>query len=611
MSPPNTVSSTSGQKPQTKTTAQNEAAAARKFQARLVANEGGETASIVIRAGDTLHKIADRAGISIDALLAANTQFDATSVDGIHNWSRKRHGERDADDLRLGERITVPLANPSISQAEVRSTPQPVKVRINEAPPRKAATVKVAEQKPANTGVAEQKAAATGVAESKDITVTVPAKALENGGAVVTKVGDVTVSVKTDGNSGGLSTASKSSEPAPAVQTATTGDGTSVPASKPAEAVQGKAETAAVTPTPVTTTEPAKLEVNGPPAPPSDPEPKIIDKDHNHLVMLTVGGSGAKDPKSADNRIGLNIESLNSSVNPNNGTYQFGMSITSPGRVQEPAKKLDATARMTLFSVGRKPIKTTDENGKEKSVEAVGFKAFGMPGADRFASVSAYANISGMPMGSITQPNGTAVDGKSATSPVHLGLAGSVGSLNAHYAWGLGNGAVRNTATNALELKQTDIYGADIAVPFNFTGKVRLDKLHGGITGRRTITTPENGTPGKATFANSTFVESYFKIDAGKMNSVLPGQEASPKANSVGLFRMRLETPIASKIDPKLTLRYDQPMWEVRNVTRDANGNLKVTSQMRFEAMTAFQLGLSSENRAAVQNFTVGLRAKF
>lgn len=490
-------------------------AAARTFEARLVANEGDAGAFLKVKAGDTLAKIARQAGVELSDLLAANPQFDAASVDGVHNWSRKAHGKRDADDLRLGERINVPVATNartakapvSPSQIEARA----VQVKINEAPVRKAS-------------------------------VEAPSTTVETG---------------------------------------------------------------------VSTAKTAQVNTQPDPVKPPDPVLEVKAKDYGHLLMMTAGGSGSKDPRSADNRVGINLESLDNSVNPNNGTYQFGSSLTFPGRVQEPQSRLDATARMTLFSLGRKPLKVTDSQGKEQSVETFGVKLGSMRPENRFASVSAYANLSGLPIGAITQENGAAVSGKSATSPAHLGVAASLGSLNAHYAWGLGNGQVRNTADNTMSFRKTDIYGVDMAVPFNFDGKVKLDKAHFGVTGRRTVTTPENGTPGKPIYASSAFVESYFKINAGKMNSLLPGQASSSKVDAVGIFRAKVETPMGGKIDPKLTLRYDQPLWEVRNTTMGADGKLEVRSQLRVEAMTAAQVGLNSENRAALQNLTFGLRARF
>lgn len=593
MAPPEKVTSQS--QPNTTTKRESDQAAARKFQARLVSYEGGST--IAVRSGDTLSKIAQLAGVKLDDLLAANSQFDAGSVDGVFNWSKKSHGKRDADCLRVGERIIIPgAASRPVSETPVQQPngrPRSVQVKINEAPPRKSAPTPSPVKQDSKTGVADEPA---------PVVQNSPMPAPANGDPkpppteVIVTVQGVTVTTRSDGttpvnvviNAAGA-----------ASSTTSTAQQTPAPGQAQGSAVDGVSA--------------AKSPPTAPnPAPTPDPVLEIKPKDHNHLLMVTGGGSGAKDPKSADNRIGLNLESLDSNANPNTGTYQVGLSLTQPGRVQEPQSRLDATTRMTLFSFGRKPLKITDAaTGKEQSVEAFGVKLGGMKAADRFGSVSAYANLAGKPIGGISQENGTAVDGKSAASPAHLGVAASLGSLNGFYAWGLGSGQTRNTATNTIDFKKTDIYGADVAVPFAFQGKVRLDKAHIGLTGRRTITTPENGVPGKPTFTNSAFVESYFKVNAGQMNSLLPGQSSSPKADAVGIFRMRFETPLASKLDPKLTLRYDQPLWEVRNVIKNADGKLEVTSQFRLEAMTALQLGISSENKAAMQNVTFGLRAKF
>jgi LysM repeat protein len=64
--------------------------------------------SVNVRSGDTLSAIAARAGISLDALLAANPQFDAGRV-GRGDSTAGNQG-RDPDRIGVGERITLPSA---------------------------------------------------------------------------------------------------------------------------------------------------------------------------------------------------------------------------------------------------------------------------------------------------------------------------------------------------------------------------------------------------------------------------------------------------------------------------------------------------------------------
>jgi LysM domain/Cell Wall Hydrolase len=65
-------------------------------------------ASVNVRRGDTLSAIATRAGISLEALLAANPQFDAGKI-GRGDSTPGNQG-RDPDRISIGERITLPSA---------------------------------------------------------------------------------------------------------------------------------------------------------------------------------------------------------------------------------------------------------------------------------------------------------------------------------------------------------------------------------------------------------------------------------------------------------------------------------------------------------------------
>lgn len=528
--------------------------------------QGQTYKTIKVKSGDTLHRIAARNNLDIAALLAANTQFDAGSVDGKHNWSRKAHGKRDADDLRLGETIRIPVAtvDTKASGTAVPASLSTRNVRINEAPSRGSAASGKGSPQPANVPTPQastNSVSQTGV-EPQPTAVVQPSTVTPTKEAVqqpVTAVGELAAKVPDP------------KTPDPKAPDPKTPD----PAVKP---------------------------------------PEYTKKDFGHQMILLTGGSGSKDPRSADNRALLIIESLDSGTNPNTGTYQFSSSLAMPGRVQEPQARLDATARMTLFSLGRKPLTYQDADGKDQSIETFGVKMGGMKAENRFASVSVMANVSGMSVGAIQQPNGTAVDGKSPTSPLHLGVGASIGHIDGFFAWGVGNGAVHDVATDKVNTTHTSIYGLDMAVPFNFKtdkSKVYLDRAHFGITGRRTVTTPEGGQPGKAAFANSAFLETFFKVKTTPLTSLLPGQPASEKLDNYGIFRMRIDTPMAGKIDPRVTLRYDQPLWAVRNLQPGADGKLTVKTQFQLEAIGMAQFGLNSQHDPAVQNFMVGLRARF
>lgn len=64
------------------------------------------TASVTVARGDTLSRIAARAGVSLDALLAANPQFDAGKI-GRGDRTSGTQG-RDPDRIAIGERINLP-----------------------------------------------------------------------------------------------------------------------------------------------------------------------------------------------------------------------------------------------------------------------------------------------------------------------------------------------------------------------------------------------------------------------------------------------------------------------------------------------------------------------
>ena len=506
----------------------------------------------VVRRGESLSLIAKESGITLTQLLALNTQFDANSVDKGRSKKRAVAGKRDADQLRIGEKVFVPAA----SGTGVEGVAKPVNLqtstantRVNESPYR-------AGSKPPQNSTQQQAVTTTPAATTKTTT--------------------------------------------PAATTTTTTPAATTATTTPA------ATTATTTPaaTTATTTDPT-------PAPTPAP-PEVLPAAYKRYLLLTGSGSGSKDPRSADNRAGAIFESNDFGGNLNSGSYQFNASLTKPGRVQEPGARLDATARVSLFSAGRKPAKYLDAEGKEKTTEAFGLKLGGMNAKDRFMSVSAYANVSGVPIGAIEQETGKAVDGKSATSPLHIGpavsIGGQSGGLTGFYAPGIGNGQIRN-ADGTISTTHTNIYGIDYGVTFAEKPKFALARLQAGMTGRRTVTTPQGGEAGKPTYANTFSAEAFFKFP-GKIPSLLPGQPESRTNDAPGLFRIKLDTPF-DKLDPKLTLRFDKPIWEIRNVVPTADGKLKVTSQFQMEVMGAAQFGLNSQKDPAVQNVVAGLRFRF
>jgi LysM repeat protein len=77
-------------------------------QGQVAAAPPQQSQTINVRSGDTLSAIAARAGVSLDALLAANPQFDAGRV-GRGDSTAGNQG-RDPDRIGVGEQIALPSA---------------------------------------------------------------------------------------------------------------------------------------------------------------------------------------------------------------------------------------------------------------------------------------------------------------------------------------------------------------------------------------------------------------------------------------------------------------------------------------------------------------------
>jgi hypothetical protein len=68
----------------------------------------GGTTRITVEAGDTLSEIAAENNISLEELLEANPQFDASLVDGRLNTNRTGQSGYDPDFIRAGDTIVLP-----------------------------------------------------------------------------------------------------------------------------------------------------------------------------------------------------------------------------------------------------------------------------------------------------------------------------------------------------------------------------------------------------------------------------------------------------------------------------------------------------------------------
>jgi LysM repeat protein len=630
----------------------------------------------VVRKGQSMWLIARQNGITLKELLALNTQFDPNSVDKGRSKKRAIAGKRDADQLRIGEKIFVPAASGTgvagDGVAKPVNLPTPAgNTRVNESPyragnkpPQRSAQPQTAPAPQQQAAPAPQQQAAPAPqqqaapapqqqaapapqqqaapapqqqAAPAPQQQAAPAPQQQAAPAPQQQVAPAPQQQAAPAPQQQVAPApqqqaapapQQQAAPAPQQQAAPAPQQQAAPApqQQAAPAPQQQAAPAPqqqAAPAPQQQAAPAAQQqaapaaqqqaASAPPAPNPDlTPPEVLPAAYKRYLLLTGSGSGSKDPRSADNRAGAIFESNDFGGNLNSGSYQFNASLTKPGRVQEPGARLDATARVSLFSAGRKPAKYLDAEGKEKTTEAFGLKLGGMNAKDRFMSVSAYANVSGVPIGAIEQETGKAVDGKSATSPLHIGpavsIGGQSGGLTGYFAPGIGNGQIRN-ADGTISTTHTNIYGIDYGVTFAEKPKFALARLQAGMTGRRTVTTPEGGVAGKPTYANTFSSEAFFKFP-GKIPSLLPGQPESRTNDAPGLFRIRLDTPF-DKLDPKLTLRFDKPIWEIRNVVPTADGKLKVTSQFQMEAMGAAQFGLNSQKDPAVQNVVAGLRFRF
>ena len=93
-------------------------------QGQIAATPTQTAQSINVRSGDTLSAIAARSGISLDALLAANPQFDAGKL-GRGDRTPGDQG-RDPDRIAVGERIMLPGAGQPATQGPRVASPSDV-----------------------------------------------------------------------------------------------------------------------------------------------------------------------------------------------------------------------------------------------------------------------------------------------------------------------------------------------------------------------------------------------------------------------------------------------------------------------------------------------------
>lgn len=100
-------------------------------QLRIPAATPGYEATHSVRAGDTLSSVAERWNVSLNDLLAANPQFDASRVGGRVDSRRGAEGTWDPDALRVGDLIRRPgggataPANPTAPAAPAPGTGAP------------------------------------------------------------------------------------------------------------------------------------------------------------------------------------------------------------------------------------------------------------------------------------------------------------------------------------------------------------------------------------------------------------------------------------------------------------------------------------------------------
>ena len=68
-----------------------------------------------VQSGDTLNELAARWGVSLESVLAANPQFDASRADGRVDMARGASGSWDPDALRIGDSLRRPgVASPAL-----------------------------------------------------------------------------------------------------------------------------------------------------------------------------------------------------------------------------------------------------------------------------------------------------------------------------------------------------------------------------------------------------------------------------------------------------------------------------------------------------------------
>lgn len=556
-----------------------------------------------VQRNETFSGIAKRFQVSVDSLLEVNPQFDPGSRGGGYTAAEARRQARlsdgrDIDYIRRSEIINIPLKPPGAKPAAQTTTA----ARVNVAPERSAAPGEAAARS-VNQDQPVHKPATRAriVAEAAP---RLPMPALTPLPSPVA-LPDATLSHAAPVSPTGSPWEGGFTRPLPLSLP-------EAPANPPAPIAAEKAPDAPK-----------------PPAPPTDPNDaigKYTPKDPFRQLAFIGSGSGSSDPRSADLRGTVQFDSRDNGASPNSGSFQTAFSATKPGRAQEAPTLLDAQARITIASAARRPQEVVGPSGARQSVETLGWRwGWNRKPEDALASVSVVANMSGVPVGRIAQENGRAVQGKSATSPFHLGLGGSLGNnlvgVSGFYAFGIGHGKVRDAmpsgqAPAKYSSTHTNIYGVDAAYSIKAGTTWQFDKVVVGLNGTRTTTTPiaapsEPSAPGKVAYFNRAFTEFYIKAPPLRMPLFLPMRSQSTTFDSRATIRFKMDTPTNGSFDPRFTVRADQALFRIDRTVPRADGGFDFKSQFRVDLSTAVQFGRMSDGKPGVQNFIMRLNFNF
>ena len=605
----------------------------------------GEIKNYVVQSGETISSIAKANNVTVKQVAEWNKQFKAGSEGGGYSAKTSKSEARmakgrDLDYLRAGETIKIGSNEPSGKNAAAVqvSTRVPSGQTPSNTAKAPAAHVNVSPYSNANA----PKPAPSDATNSKSEANRAPEGAATS---VQTVVAETSPS----------RAPAAELKPLPTLPTAnsqkiipqnTNEWGQAIPAKQPEKAANPAPDVA------------VKAQAPTPPTPPAPPAPaKIPTKEFNHLSVINVTG-GPPIAGGADNTIGFLQEDASNKYKDDQ-KYSVGVKYTDPGRVQTQPS-ISAEGKLKLFSVGSKPItllgadnkaisvpaniplrddkgvlvknpdgtQKMEENAdgtqkmKDKTVESFGGKWLGrMPAADEMASVSVTAKLN-KPVGTIQQEDAKAVNDFPQTSRAHIGLAASVGPLAAYHEWGVGDGKIRNVADKKISTVSTNNFGATLAVPISSEKPVRLDRVYVGINGTKTTTTSDTGVSAKPVYSNAIFGETYMSFPAGKGKSLLPGKDESTTFDRRGAFRVRMDTPIGVKFNPKVTLRADVPVFEVKNLKVDDHGNSIVKDQMRVSVYAQAVFGKSNDPRVIGPNsnldgrftgtgYTIGLKLNY